>query len=74
LTRKDSISVAIDKNSVLCCPVSPIDISKSNGLEDGLFIGRQVDLSSIFNICILCKHLPDKFAVYLISQETATMQ
>ena len=30
LKRKDSISVAIDKNSVLCCPVGPIDISKSS--------------------------------------------
>jgi len=27
LTRKDSISVAIDKNSFLSCPVDPIDIS-----------------------------------------------
>jgi len=30
LKRKDSISVAIDKNSVLCCPVGPIDISESS--------------------------------------------
>ncbi len=29
LKRKDSISVAIDKNSVLCCPVGTFNISKS---------------------------------------------
>jgi len=39
-----------------------------NGLEDGLFIGRQVDLSSFSNIRILCKRLPVKLAVWLILQ------
>ncbi len=35
-----------------------------NGLEDGSFIGRQVDLGSFFGIHILCKRLPVKlFAV-----------